>query len=1237
LTIWTATALWCLADTPVPAKADAKVGDKVPEAPKTEAPKNQALKTQAPKTEAKVPEVSRAETPTSGAPKNVATKIESPKAEGLKPKAGTAKSDTVKSEPAKTDAGQSDIARPDAKPETPKTGLVSKKPVWLTTLSEAEAAARKSNRPLLVKFDASFCVWCKKLDEVFDGLPPMKLAPFVLVKLDAGRDVDEAARWNVAGTPAMRIISPLGRLIASQDGFLPAEELTKWLADGLGNAVTVPEADLTSNSPPGALEAVRIVRVFKTRDVGLREAALERLRPFPREAAPATAVALREGNLQTRLAALELLRAWRAPSDGLDPWRPETVTDERLAAVDAWVKTAVDNPNAEPWTPTAEELKAAEREIDGLAGVGEADAAALRERLAKFGSHLLPSVTARLRATEDEQLRERLSALRYRLVAAPERVLDWPGGVERLASRDVEERRRAVDELAKRARSYDQALLLELFGDPDPLVRELSLRGLQTAAGDKAGAALVKLLADPEPNVRAAVLKQFAEKPSADLLPELKKYVATEKDADLLVHAVRVLKELKGAETGPMLIGLMKHEAWQVRAEAAESLAAGAKEYRYGEENQSRKVAAYAAFVELLDDPDGFVASRAVEGLRGADLPAALDPLLKLAKTRPELAPPVIDVVVASDVLRKGATKELRTFAAHAEPSVRAAAIKGLTYDASVECEKELLAALADPEGRVRIAAADGIWNRGRAELQATTPVSAFHVEEVNVVVEERPGLFSRALRSIFGGPDHVPVPVPATVPAPVPSPASAAAPPTSAAPTASPTATATPSVGVPVPAPEIGPVAVTGPVPVAPEQKKPEPKKPESTKPDPNNTEPQKPDPPTAPLLRKMLAANDQAEVVAAARALAGLGLAAEVFDRMEAIARADVDVMYELSQVMPVLDWDRRARLFAAFVALDPNKAADVTYSFVDKHDPRSIDVLWDLTRDPRLTAEQAFDMLTSLRKAHLGDSYYNAERTSIADRKRLAATATERLRRGTPLERLVALAMFATSLPEERLAAADGVLSADTPMDPELRELAIRIVLLAGGKAEADRAALWALRQDDPVLVMPALALLARDYQRLMYWEGHGYFLRDLRDHVPYQERDNNAGATNPFDPAVPEGMTRELLARASRTDDPIARTYVRYFGILLNETEDLSPLIARWEAEPTDDSYRRLLVRAIAYLDNPETVPLLEKIYASVKESSSEAGDFYWTIRIMHGPEILAFRKQIRDELGIDQLR
>ena len=37
------------------------------------------------------------------------------------------------------------------------------------------------------------------------------------------------------------------------------------------------------------------------------------------------------------------------------------------------------------------------------------------------------------------------------------------------------------------------------------------------------------------------------------------------------------------------------------------------------------------------------------------------------------------------------------------------------------------------------------------------------------------------------------------------------------------------------------------------------------------------------------------------------------------------------------------------------------------------------------------------------------------------------------------------------------------------------------------------------------------------------------------------------------------------------------------------------------------------------------------------NTSAIRDFYWAIRNMNGPEILALRKRIRDDVGMDNLR
>ena len=78
---------------------------------------------------------------------------------------------------------------------------------------------------------------------------------------------------------------------------------------------------------------------------------------------------------------------------------------------------------------------------------------------------------------------QRLGALRYRLAATDRLATEWPGGFDRLASREPSVRRNAVDELAGVIRSTDARLLVELFSDEDAFVRERSLKMLREVGG----------------------------------------------------------------------------------------------------------------------------------------------------------------------------------------------------------------------------------------------------------------------------------------------------------------------------------------------------------------------------------------------------------------------------------------------------------------------------------------------------------------------------------------------------------------------------------------------------------------------------------------------------------------------------------------------------------------------------------------------------------------------------------
>ncbi len=416
---------------------------------------------------------------------------------------------------------------------------------WLTTMQDATEEARRLRQPIFVEVGATWCTWCRKLEaELRRPEVQQELQRWTILRLDVDRAAGDAKKLAVSGVPALRVLSPTGHVAASRDGYLAAADLVAWLRQQHDLVLILPAEGLTGDEPPDTDLLARLLKALAQSDATLREAAIRRLLPHSAAAAGPVIDALADGNLATQLAVLELLREWQAPAAGFDPWEPDTLTPERLAELKAWAASLRDRtaPDSQPVGPFVVDLSSAQADIDALLAADAPVAAdAVRERLARLGRDLLPAVYERLRSAATDRDRQRLTALRYRLVATGELVLSWPGGLDRLAATDAAERHRAATELAERAKAADGPLLLELFSDPDPLVREIALRALRNVGGQEATDALVALLRDPEPNVRAAVLKELGENPSPRLAPQLAEYVETETDPDLIVHAVRAL------------------------------------------------------------------------------------------------------------------------------------------------------------------------------------------------------------------------------------------------------------------------------------------------------------------------------------------------------------------------------------------------------------------------------------------------------------------------------------------------------------------------------------------------------------------------------------------------------------------------------------------------------------------------------------------------------------------------
>ena len=180
---------------------------------------------------------------------------------------------------------------------------------WLASLAEGQRKALAGQSPILVRVGDEFCPWCRKLEEEI-AKPDVQaeLKRWTLVELNSRKSSADALRLGVNGIPALRILTPRGRIVQSQNGYLDDEELLAWLQEHFESAAAETDDVLLSSEEPSLLEVIRLVGSFEQRDATIREAAVRRLAIYPTIARESVVDAFLKGNLSSRLTALELLR-----------------------------------------------------------------------------------------------------------------------------------------------------------------------------------------------------------------------------------------------------------------------------------------------------------------------------------------------------------------------------------------------------------------------------------------------------------------------------------------------------------------------------------------------------------------------------------------------------------------------------------------------------------------------------------------------------------------------------------------------------------------------------------------------------------------------------------------------------------------------------------------------------------------------------------------------------------------
>ncbi len=225
-------------------------------------------------------------------------------------------------------AGSADVV--DEQPVTAVT--------WHPTLEQAVEEARESGKPIFAVVGAPWCSFCEKLQLELKGEGENKIAErWVLAKINADDEVNDARELRANALPALRLLSSDGVVTASHDGYAPVSQLTRWLDV---------RYELTKAQMPGLLtkeiaeldesEIETLIGLMAIRDVTARRVVLNRLGEMPQHAVHPAIDLLASGRLADQLSALQLLRTWGAPLAGLDPWEPASISDAAVGRLKAW-------------------------------------------------------------------------------------------------------------------------------------------------------------------------------------------------------------------------------------------------------------------------------------------------------------------------------------------------------------------------------------------------------------------------------------------------------------------------------------------------------------------------------------------------------------------------------------------------------------------------------------------------------------------------------------------------------------------------------------------------------------------------------------------------------------------------------------------------------------------------------------------------------------------------------------